>query len=351
MVHNHLLFFFAALGSFNGFALSIYLLIAGSVSVAQRWLAILILMVSIRTGKSVALVFLSDTPSIVIQIGLTACFFIGPCLYFFVRNSLSSEKLLGQWERLHLLVISVVALLVNLIWPYANDPQLWHGPIVGTITWLWFAYLLISSGILIQQKHRLPTATARRLLLTVVAGLWFIWLAYASSGYTSYIVGALSFSFVLYLCLIVVWGRRHGSAPVEPYQNRRIETPAASIELQALADLMAKERLFLDPMLNLSRLARRLGMPQARLSQLLNDNNGTSFKQYLNALRVAEAQHLLLQNAEHSLENIAEAAGFQSMSTFYAAFKKVNGCTPSSYREQHQTPKTDFSSPEISSQA
>lgn len=346
MFNNHLLFFFAALGAFNGLALALYLLIAGSVSVAQRWLAILILMVSIRTGKSVALVFLSDTPATVIQAGLTACFFIGPCLYFFVRSSLSNTRSLGHSERYHLLVIGIAALVVNLMWPYASHAPLWHGVIVKTITWLWFAYLVVSSGLLIRQRHRLPVANARRLLLTAVAGLWFIWMAYLSSGYTSYIVGALSFSFVLYLCLIVAWGWRHGQAPVEPYQNRRIETPEAVTELQALANLMSTERLFLDPMLSLPRLSRRLGIPQARLSQLLNDNNGTSFKQYLTGLRVAEAQHLLVQTPQLPLESIAEAAGFQSMSTFYAAFKKANGCTPSVYREQNQTPETSSRSPE-----
>ena len=303
-------------------------------------------MVSIRTGKSVALYFLSDTPSVVIQAGLTACFLIGPCVYFFVRSSLSSTVKLEHWERYHLIVIGLVALTVNLVWPYTSHASLWHGLIVKTITWLWFGYLVVSSALLIQQKQRLPSSTARRLLLSVIAGLWFIWMAYFTSGYTSYIVGALSFSFVLYLCAIVAWGWRHGQSAVEPYQNRRIETPEALTELQALASLMSSERLFLDPLLSLPRLARRLGIPQARLSQLLNDNNGTSFKQYLTGLRVAEAQRLLMQTPPLPLESIAEAAGFQSMSTFYAAIKKVHGCTPLAYREQNQAPKTCFSSPE-----
>jgi AraC-like DNA-binding protein len=271
-------------------------------------------------------------------------------LYFFVRSSLSSAIRLEAWERFHLLVIGIVALLVNLIWPYTNYAQLWHGLIVETITWIWLAYLLVSSGLLVWQRYRLPISTARRLLLTVVAGLWLIWIAYFSSGYTSYIVGALSFSLVLYLCLIVAWGWRYGQPPVESYQNKRIDTPAAISELQALAELMSTERLFLDPMLNLSRLSRRLGIPQARLSQLLNDNNGTTFKQYLTGLRLAQAQHLLVQTPHLPLENIAEAAGFQSMSTFYAAFKKHNGCTPSVYRQQNPTPETSFRSPEMLSQ-
>lgn len=104
---------------------------------------------------------------------------------------------------------------------------------------------------------------------------------------------------------------------------------------------MATERLYLDPALTLPRLARRLGMPQTRLSQLLNDNNQTPFKQYLAQLRVQEAKALLRREPLKPLETIAEAAGFQSMSTFYSAFKKVEGITPTAFRQCAPTPGID----------
>lgn len=345
MLNEHLLFFFSALGAFNGLALALYLWVAGNTSLAQRALAVLILMVSVRTGKSVAFYFLPDTPAAVMQAGLTACLLIGPALYFFTRASLSSTTTLGRAELAHGGVLIAATVTLNLWWPYAGHAGLWHGPIVRTGNWLWLAYLLVSAALLLQQRHRLPAGTAQRLLLAVHAGLWLIWLAYFTSGFTSYIVGALSFSFVLYLCGAVAWAWRQGQAPVAPYQDRRIPAAEAATELQALADLMTRERLYLDPGLTLSRVSRRLGLPQARLSQLLNDNNGTSFKQYVAQLRVSETQRLLLEQPGQTLEAIADAAGFQSLSTFYAAFKKAHGCTPAAWREQ--TPKTAFSSTEI----
>ena len=45
--------------------------------------------VGVRTGKSVAFYFWPDIPRIVLQFGLTACFFIGPCLFFLVRSTQS----------------------------------------------------------------------------------------------------------------------------------------------------------------------------------------------------------------------------------------------------------------------
>ena len=334
MLHEHLLFFFSALGAFNGLALALYLWFAGKTSVAQRALALLILMVSVRTGKSVAFYFLTDTPAPVMQAGLTACLLIGPALYFFIRASLLNSNALPSFEWGHAAVLLGTTLLLNVFWPYHEHAALWHQVVVHSANWLWLCYLLLSTALLVQQRHRLPLGTARRLLLAVTCALWLIWLAYFTSGFTSYIVGALSFSFVLYLCGAVAWAWRQGQVPVEPYQDRRIAPDEAATELKALADLMTSEKLYLDPGLTLSRLSRRFGVPQARLSQLLNDNNGTSFKQYVAKFRVDETKRLLLDQPDQTLEAIAEAAGFQSMSTFYAAFKKAHGCTPALFRER-----------------
>ncbi len=344
MLNDHLLFFFSALGAFNGVTLALYLWLTGTSALAQRALAVLILMVSVRTGKSVAFYFLPDTPAPVMQAGLTACLLIGPALYFYTRASLTPT--LGRIEVWHASALGLIALALNLLWPYAAHASVWHGPIVSTVNWLWLGYLLASTTLLLQQRRCLPSGNARWLLFAVHGGLWLIWLAYFTSGFTSYIVGALSFSFVLYLCVAIGWAWRQGQAPVEPYQDRRIPSAEAEAELQALADLMAREKLYLDPALTLARLARRCGLPQARLSQLLNDNNGTSFKQYIALLRVGETQRLLLEQPGQTLEAIAEAAGFQSLSTFYAAFKKANACTPAAFRERHLTTKTAFSSTE-----
>jgi AraC-like DNA-binding protein len=132
---------------------------------------------------------------------------------------------------------------------------------------------------------------------------------------------------------VLVWLRlRSGQVAIEPYQDRRIPAAEATMQLQALAELMAREHLHREQGLTLPRLARRLGLPQTRLSQLLNDNNGTSFKQYLAQLRVAEAKTLLRQLPPKPLEVVAEDAGFQSMSTFHSAFKKLQGITPAAFR-------------------
>ena len=83
-----------------------------------------------------------------------------------------------------------------------------------------------------------------------------------------------------------------------------------------LTVLMEQEALFKNPELNLELLAGRLSISKHLLSQLLNENLNKNFYQYVYDYR------------------ILEACGFQSRSSFFAAFKKKMGSTPSKYREK-----------------
>jgi AraC-like DNA-binding protein len=345
VVNQYFLFFFAMLGAFNGLGLALYLWFRPGTTPTQRWLALLVTAISVRTGKSAVYFVWPEIPKIYLQIGLTGCFFIGPCLFFLIRSYQSESLKLGRLDRWHVAALVLLTTVVGIAFPYATNIQLWRSLVTPSIMYSWLAYLVLATLLLYVDRARLQESSAKPLLLASTAGVWTIWFAYRTSGYTSYIVGALCFSFIICLSVAIYLRMRAGQAPIEPYQGRRIPQDEAATELQTLAELMARERLHLDPALTLPRLARRLGMPQVRLSQLLNDNNQTSLKQYLAQLRVGEAKLLLRQEPAKPLEAVAEAAGFQSMSTFYSTFKKLEGITPAAFRQREMTPEICSRSP------
>lgn len=334
MLSQHFLFFFAMLGAFMGLGLASFLWWRAKGEPTQRWLSLLVLAVGVRTGKSVVFHFWPDIPRIALQLGLTACFLIGPCLYFLIRSTQGNTPGASRVDRWHITALVIITLAVNLFLPYAGNDLLWRNLITPGINYAWLAYLLLTTVEVYRHRSRLARSPSGPLLLGALAGIWLIWTAYYTAGYTSYIVGALCFTFVLVSSVLVYLRLRSGKAAIEPYQDRRIPTDEAATQLQALAELMARERLHLDPGLTLPRLARRMGVPQTRLSQLLNADNQTSFKQYLAQLRVAEAKSLLLQVPMKPLEIVATEAGFQSMSTFHSAFKKHEGITPAAFRSR-----------------
>ena len=110
-----------------------------------------------------------------------------------------------------------------------------------------------------------------------------------------------------------------------------------------LADLMHIETVFLNPDLTLPGLAAQVGCSVNHLSQVINSGFGIGFFDYLNQHRVEYARQLLhQQDGRHqSILNIAFAAGFNSHSSFYAAFKKASGQTPAQFRRSQAKITTD----------
>jgi len=73
---------------------------------------------------------------------------------------------------------------------------------------------------------------------------------------------------------------------------------------------------------------------------LVNQFSEKNFSDYINSLRVDEAKKLL-KNADfeaYTIVAIGLECGFNSKSTFYTAFKKFTGQTPTAYRKQHSLP-------------
>lgn len=100
-----------------------------------------------------------------------------------------------------------------------------------------------------------------------------------------------------------------------------------------LTDLMETKRLYLKPDLSVASLAMELGTNRTYLSNLINQYLHTTFTNYVNAYRVQYAKNLLLKT-DDTIEEIFQAAGFQSRTTFWRAFAQVEGCTPKDYRKK-----------------
>jgi len=102
-----------------------------------------------------------------------------------------------------------------------------------------------------------------------------------------------------------------------------------------LIRLMDEKMLFVQPDVKISSLATELKTNTNYLSKLIHDNFHLNFNDYINRLRVEYACRLLNDdNAKNlPLQNIWHKAGFATRCTFYEAFKKHSGATPSAFRK------------------
>ncbi len=104
--------------------------------------------------------------------------------------------------------------------------------------------------------------------------------------------------------------------------------------LDRIQDYMVKSRCFTKEDLTIVDVSEAIHEHPRRISQSINSLLGTNFNNYINSFRVEYAKELFAsdQYKNLSIEGIGMEAGFHSKSTFYAAFRKIEGTTPAKHR-------------------
>jgi AraC-like DNA-binding protein len=106
-----------------------------------------------------------------------------------------------------------------------------------------------------------------------------------------------------------------------------------------IRELLVNQDIYVNTDLTVSTLASRLKVPAYMVSRAINQYFNKSFSELVVEYRIKKAEQLLLADSQKSLtiEAIAFESGFNTLSAFYKAFKKINNVTPSQYREISRT--------------
>ncbi|MEE9429570.1 MAG: helix-turn-helix domain-containing protein [Melioribacteraceae bacterium] len=345
-LENQLLFFLSTLGAFNGILLSLYFIFF----IKQKRLSnilfgVLLLTLSIRIGKSVVYHFNHDLLKIYLQIGLSACFLIGPSLYFYLSSAVKQIDKISRGWKLHISLLLLVVIVVGFMYPYQEFPLFWNRYFVKAIYTVWIGYIILSGFVirniffsLFSKKDIISLVD--KWLLGVYIGNVIVALAFTSSFISSsapYISAPILFSFAFYLLVFFLVFQKNRdvifSEPQQKYSNKKISEEEASLLLNKLNQVMNEKELYKNPYLKLNDVAKELNILGHRLSQLLNDNLGKSFSSFVNEYRIEEAKKLLNSNDHYTLEAIGFDAGFSSKSAFYSTFKKFTNTTPAGYKK------------------
>ena len=101
----------------------------------------------------------------------------------------------------------------------------------------------------------------------------------------------------------------------------------------ALIELFEKEQIYKNPVLSLSSLAVRLGISKSYVSALINQATHKNFYEFVNEYRIHHVIDLFKTNKteDFTILGLAYESGFNSKSTFQAAFKKSTSKTPSAF--------------------
>ncbi|MFT3826602.1 MAG: helix-turn-helix domain-containing protein [Chitinophagaceae bacterium] len=345
---NYILFFWGALGAFNGLVLAVYLLFfSRKKNLPNLFLGFLLLMLSIHIGRSVLLYFDPSLPDIYLQTGLAACFLIGPCLFFFVRSTIQQPATIPAAWKWHIGALVGGVIVAGVLFHDSVGATLCNKYVARGVYAAWSIYVAAAA---VQMKDvfiklfrdRKSLKAVDKWLLTIFFANTVIFLAFLGALpvgrlFNICFSGALIFSFVFYSIIFVLLYKKNTAelfapAPVK-YQHKKVDDDEAAVLLQKLEQEIISKAIFKNTELTVGELAKAINLSSHQLSQLLNDNQGQNFTSYINEYRINEACKMIAANHPFSLEAIGYEVGFNSKSTFYAAFKKITGTTPSVYKE------------------
>lgn len=300
---------------------------------SNRLLAFLLIMISLRVGKSTVGMLIPGYMYFFSSVGLVSMAAIGPLLFLFAKSLFDSTYKLTWKDWLHLVPAPVLLItmvfrsgrFINgaytlftasvLIYMIVTLIYLWRNRETfrtDDMKWKWIHFIIGGIGLL---------------LITFVCQLLF----YQPLVYQLIVISAAVVFYTLSWYAIP----RSRLFIAEP-QRKLSDAQTYQVLGSRIQQLLYEEEIFINTDLTVSTLAARLKCPAYMVSRAINQYFNKSFSELIVECRIKKAEQLLAADAQKSLtvEAIAFESGFNTLSAFYKSFKKFKGMTPSQYRER-----------------
>jgi AraC-like DNA-binding protein len=300
---------------------------------SNRLLALLLVLLAIRVGKSIIQMFFRPEMSYLTSvIGVIAMAAIGPGLYLLLRSLFNSSASLRKQDYLHFIPSFI---LLPLMVPVFDWKIL--GPIYYFITAHVLVYLIICFWFIFSNREAFKTDDLKwKWALILLGSIGLLW--------CSFLLQITNYHPVIYATNIIVAAILFYGISFWALKRARLFLPESSVKpenVQVLDDLGKRiekcfetEQIYIDTSVNVSLLAARLKSPAYLVSKAVNHYFNKSFSELLIEYRIRKAEQLLLSpdSKSYTIEAIAFESGFSTLSAFYVAFKKIHKTTPAQFR-------------------
>ena len=120
-----------------------------------------------------------------------------------------------------------------------------------------------------------------------------------------------------------------------PEEAEKTETDLRPL-FEHLVRVLENEQLYLNHSLKISSVSEVLKVQEKLVSKAVNEHAQENFNAYINRFRVAHAANLIMSDthSHFTIDAIAEESGFANKVSFYKAFKRVKGLSPSEFRKE-----------------
>ncbi len=335
----------SGLGIFHGIFIAILLWTHNKFSnYPGRILGVLMILLSLRIGKSVVLEFTNNLELIYIYLGLCLLIFMGPLFYLYCKAIIHQQSSIQPKDLLHFLPGFFFILLGILIWdqPVTNVSVTIAVIILLILYAHLLVYLLKSKFQLINRTPNLPKSQkVKEWLNFLFYGLILIWGIYVLNLFEEkipYIIGPVLYSLIVYLITYLAVSKEYLQVISGLiYKTTGTDDKEVDYLFSRIENVVKEEKLFLNPDISLGMLSKILRVSPQRISLTINSKLGYNFNEYINRQRINQSLEIIKNPRSNSLTiaSISIDSGFNSLSSFNTSFKKFVGKTPSAYRNIH----------------
>ena len=339
------------LGALQGFMLAWIIYFKNSRQIAYRYLAFFLLIISLGCLADNNLGVFSLNYHIIIWAGNS--FLLAPLLYLYIRQLVSNEKSFLKKDLLHFLPFVIFKILILIIhYSELNKSEfliltgvvLNFGLIVYNLIYVFLAFTLIKTD---QNTHVLNRG------LNLIKTLLWVFLIYniiflfrrtfdlfspvELEFFENYLY--VGVAILIYFISFKIINQPNILLKKSKYEKSAINQKDIAFYGKEIENLFKETENYLNPQFNMTHLAEYLKLEKHKLSQIIGGYFGFTFYQLLNKYRVDEVcERIRLGDTRRmSILGIAFDCGYQTKSSFNAAFKKIKGVTPTQYLKQNNT--------------
>lgn len=293
--------------------------------------------------------FISATPQRLQMMTILEVPLYSVCAYFVCR-----ELVQPGWSRWHVWLLHVLAQVpFPLAYIFFPSPQTLILAYAVQVAYLIFAAIMVMSrraffirsmkneytaGNIYEYIRRINTILISYLIL-VVAYVPTYFIQFRAEVVVWYLLCPLLWAAIVSLVTRHRIPKKVRALVKADEAHRRGRTAAALVPgrkypfEKELKNLFVVEKIHHNSRLTLSDVADMLNVDRNDLTEYFREVPGTTFYRYVNSFRVKEAEHAIVRGGT-PLEAIGADVGFESNSSFVAAFKQVHNCTPLYYKYQ-----------------
>lgn len=330
-------------GLIHGLILSVYFrFIKTKRTNSDVFLAILLLLMAIRVGKSVVLQFNNNLEFLFIFLGLSTLLLIGPLLYWYVKSLINPNFKLPTHQYLQIipfLFVLMISPFISKQWFIENGKHWAYILLIGIYLHLAFYICLSAIHLYLFRRNKvnIPKTKSQENILQwlqyVLIGITFIWISYVLNIFEDqvpYILGPLIYTIFIYALTFIAYKLKVYKLSSKSFE---IDTNN-SLVYQEIIAVLEKDDMYMSSDISLDKLGELTGYSKHMISASINTYAKMNFNNLINYYRVQKAKEILSNEAssKYTISSIAYDTGFNSLSSFNAAFKKFVKTTPSHYR-------------------